>query len=192
MRLHWHPFSIIPRRVRIALAEKGIDYESVEVDLPGGEHRGEGFRALNPFSQVPVLEDGDLVIAESVAILEYLEETHPSPALMPHDPAGRARCRQWMLFAGDYVNDAWKLWMAQYFDPDTKADAPSVQEGRQLLARHLDVLDTALGSHDWLVGTFSFAEACYAPVVTVPKLTLFPLVSLHVPVPEKLVVEGLV
>src|SRR6185369_9972468 len=112
---YWHPFSIIPRRVRIALREKAIACEEVEVDLPGGAHREPEFRRLNPFGQVPVLQDGDLVIAESVAILEYLEERHPSPPLLPATPAGRAVTRQYMLFAGDYVNHAWEAWMAPRF-----------------------------------------------------------------------------
>src|SRR5206468_12483122 len=83
MKLYWHPFSIIPRRVRIAFREKGIPCDEVEVDLPGGAPRGPEFRRVNPFAQVPVLEDGDLIVSESVAILEYLEERFPTPALLP-------------------------------------------------------------------------------------------------------------
>jgi len=91
MKLYWHPFSIFPRRVRIALLEKGIAWDDVMIDLPGGAHRSADFRRLNPFAQVPVLQDGDLVISESVAILEYLEDRYPAPALMPAGAAGRAR-----------------------------------------------------------------------------------------------------
>ena len=58
MKLYWHPFSIFPRRVQIALREKGIACEEVQVDLPGGALREPEFRRLNPFGQVPVLQDG--------------------------------------------------------------------------------------------------------------------------------------
>ena len=166
MKLYWHPFSIVPRRVRIALREKGVACEEVEVDLPGGAHRRPEFRRLNPFAQVPVLEDGDLVIAESVAILEYLEERFPTPALLPGDPRNRAVTRQYMLWAYDYIADPWKAWMAQWFT-DMPATDPSVKQGRDLLAAHLDVLQDRLRDRDWLVGNYTLADICYAPVVTV-------------------------
>jgi len=166
MKLYWHPFSIVPRRVRIAFREKGVAYEEVEVDLQGGAHHRPEFRRLNPFAQVPVLQDGDLVIAESVAILEYLEERFPTPALFPTDPASRAVTRQFMLWAGDYIASAWEAWMAQWFK-GVPADDPSVRHGRDLLGAHLDVLETRLRDREWLVGDYSLADICYAPVVTV-------------------------
>src|SRR5262245_4800287 len=99
MRLYWHPFSLFPRRVRVAVREKSLACEEIEVDLPGGATRGAEFRRLNPFGQVPVLEHEDLVIYESLAILEYLEERYPEPALLARDPATRARTRQLMQAA---------------------------------------------------------------------------------------------
>ncbi len=167
MRLHWHPFSIIPRRVRIALREKGIPCEEVEIDLPGGAHRAPAFRRLNPFGQIPVLEDGDLVLAESIAILEYLEERYPSPALLPDDPVRRARTRELMLWSSDYLPQAWKAWMAPWFSGTVSRDDPSVARGRADIAAHLDVLEARLGAQPWLVGAYSLADVCYAPIVTV-------------------------
>ena len=166
MELIWHPFSVFPRRVQIALREKGIDHKEVVVDLPGGALRAPEFRRLNPFGQVPVLRDGDTIISESVAILEYLEESHPVPALMPAEPKARALVRQLMLWSGDYLAPAWKAWMAPLFDSSVQRDAPSVMQGRADVAAHLDVLVERLGRGRWLAGEFSLADVCYAPFVT--------------------------
>jgi glutathione S-transferase len=163
MRLHWHPFSLFPRRVRIALHEKAIPYEDVIVDLPGGAHRTSGFRRLNPFGQVPVLEDDGLVLYESVAILEYLEERHPMPPLLPADVAGRAVARQWMLTAGDYLIGPFHRWLAQFFTPEDAWDRADQARAQDEIGGHLDVLEAALGGRDHLAGSFSLADVCYAP-----------------------------
>ena len=167
MRLYWHPFSITPRRIRIALREKGIACDEVEIDLPGGAHKSAEFRRLNPFGQLPVLEDGHLVIAESIAILEYLEERFPTPALLPSDPARRAVARQLMLWSGDYLMEPWHAWVAPRFAPDVPSDEASVARGRADIAAHLDVLEAQLQHRQWLVDDYSLADVCYAPFVTV-------------------------
>lgn len=82
-------------RVRIALHHKGLAFETVPVHLlrDGGEQFSEAHRRRNPMAQVPVLADGELVLTQSMAIIEYLEERHPVPALLPAEPAARARVR---------------------------------------------------------------------------------------------------
>ncbi len=81
-------------RVRIALNLKGLDHEIRPVHLVKGEQKDEAYRALNPQGLVPTLVHGERRIGQSGAILEYLEETWPEPALLPADPAARARVRQ--------------------------------------------------------------------------------------------------
>ena len=82
-------------RVRIALNLKGLRYETRAVHLVrnGGEQHSAAYAALNPQELVPTLVDGEQVLLQSLAILEYLDETHPQPPLLPADPAGRARVR---------------------------------------------------------------------------------------------------
>ena len=84
-------------RVRIALNFKGIAYDSVPVDLRPGEHRRPEYLARNPQGLVPALADGGAVIGQSLAILEYLEETHPEPLLLPREPLARAQVRAMAL-----------------------------------------------------------------------------------------------
>ncbi|TSE35870.1 maleylacetoacetate isomerase [Tepidimonas charontis] len=84
-------------RVRIALNLKGLSYDYVPVHLAKGEQHGAAYRALSPDSLVPLLDvEGDpdhALLSQSMAIIEYLDETHPEPPLMPRDPLGRARVR---------------------------------------------------------------------------------------------------
>ena len=95
MRLHGHWRSLAAMRVRIALALKDLPFEEVSVDILGGGQFAPAYLAVNPQAVVPALEPGDggAPLFQSMAILEWLEETHPSPPLLPADARGRARVR---------------------------------------------------------------------------------------------------
>ncbi|HXQ31989.1 MAG TPA: maleylacetoacetate isomerase [Steroidobacteraceae bacterium] len=80
-------------RVRIALNVKGLVYQSIPKKFATGEHRSPEYTALNPQGLIPALEDGGAVISQSLAIIEYLDETHRAPPLLPADPFGRAMVR---------------------------------------------------------------------------------------------------
>lgn len=95
MKLYTYFRSSAAYRVRIALNLKGIAYEPVPIHLvkDGGEHRKPEYLALNPAGLVPALDDDGQLLTQSLAIIEYLDETHPEPPLLPADALGRARVR---------------------------------------------------------------------------------------------------
>jgi RNA polymerase-associated protein len=138
-------------RVRIALAEKGVEYETVEIDL---SDRPAWVYALNAPGRVPIL-DGDLVLPESEVIMEYLEERHPDPALLPADPVERARARL----------------LVKRFDTNLGSDYYAYRRGDEnALAEKLDALE---------VGQSLFADIAYVPWVLRARDML------HVDLPER-------
>ncbi|MBR0564923.1 maleylacetoacetate isomerase [Azoarcus sp. L1K30] len=95
MKLYTYFRSSAAYRVRIALNLKGLDYDAVPVHLTrtGGEHLQEGYLGVNPAALVPALAENGRVLTQSMAIIEYLDETHPEPALLPGTAVDRARIR---------------------------------------------------------------------------------------------------
>ncbi len=135
-------------RVRIALAEKALDYDAVEIDL--GD-RPAWLYEKNPAGKVPVYEEeGGLVLPESWVIMEYLEERYPEPALWPADPAERALGRLWLDRFDDRLGDA-------YY-------ALRRGEGLEQLDAKLAELDRALEAQPYLAGRdYGLADIGYAP-----------------------------
>ena len=93
MKLYTYFRSSAAFRVRIALNLKGVAYEPQFVHLAKGEHLQPAYQGINPQGLLPALEVDGALLAQSLAIIEYLEETHPRPPLLPRDPLGRARVR---------------------------------------------------------------------------------------------------
>jgi len=135
-------------RVRIALAEKGIEYQTVEVDL---DDRPAWIYEKNPLGRVPVLEEDTFVLAESAVIDEYLEERYPEPALWPPDPAERALGRL-LVFRFDELS---RPYYALRRGEDGAAERLDVQ---------LALLDRLLQSQRFLSGRdFGLADIAYVP-----------------------------
>src|SRR6202023_4049560 len=103
------------QRAAIALAEKGVPFDRIDVDLAA---KPAWFMAISPLGKTPVLKVGDAAIFESAVILEYLDETQPGP-LHPADPLTRAEHRAWIEFASATLNDIWGFYTA----PDEAAFA---------------------------------------------------------------------
>ena len=155
-------------RLRVALNLKGIAYQEIPVDLDAGAQHADEFRTLNPMVSVPALMVEGQPLTQSLAVLEYLEETHPEPALLPRDPLGRARVRSLAALA---VSDAhplivprvkrylaehagfdatrWKAWQTHWFSAGLK--------GYEARLAH----DTATGTHCHGDAP-SFADICLA------------------------------
>lgn len=147
MRLYGYYRSSASYRIRIVLHAKQIPFESVPVLLNTGEHREADFRKINPQGFVPVLEDGDTVIAQSAAIAEYLEETHPAPALLGGDAAARARVREILGIIGSDIHPIQNLRILRYLQSEFAQDDEGVAHWcRHWIAQGFAALESLLAS----------------------------------------------
>jgi maleylpyruvate isomerase len=161
-------------RVRSALRLKGLAYDTVPIHLvrDGGAQHGAEFRSLNPAGLVPVWSDADGVIGQSLAILEYLEEIHPEPALLPRDPANRAFVRSLCLSVACDIHPLNNLRVHQYLERELNVP----QERRSAWYAHW--VESGLLALEQLIaqrprpGPFahgdrpSLADCCLVPQVT--------------------------
>lgn len=103
MKLYHHPLSGHAHRARLFLSLLGVDHELVHVDLAQGAHKQPAFLALNPFGQVPVLDDGGTVVTDSVAILVYLAKKLERRDWLPEAPAAAAEVQRWLSVAAGQI-----------------------------------------------------------------------------------------
>ena len=124
MKLYGFWRSLASYRVRVTLALKGLHAEEVSIDLLKGRQNSEDYLAVNPQGVVPalVLDEGGAPLFQSLAILEYLEETHPQPPLLPQDPRGRARVRGLALIAAADGHPLIVPRVRNYLEKELKAD----------------------------------------------------------------------
>jgi maleylacetoacetate isomerase len=160
-------------RVRIALNLKGLAYETRPVHLvrDGGEQHAPDYRALNPQALVPCLVDKGQVFTQSLAIMEYLDETHHAPPLLPADPAGRARARALAQVVACDVHPLGNLRVLQHLATQFGADdAAKGVWSRHWIGEGLRTLEAMLSGHV-ATGRFchgdtpSIADACLVPQV---------------------------
>lgn len=147
-------FDLCPyvQRAAIVLAEKGVPFTRVDVDLA---HKPDWFTALSPLGKVPLLRVGDAVIFESSAIVEYIEDTTPKP-LHPSDPLIRAQHRAWMEFGSSILADIWVL--------ETTKDRGLMQQKSEILHAKFTRIEAQLGEGSYFAGPeFSIVDAVFAP-----------------------------
>ncbi|HLK38938.1 MAG TPA: glutathione S-transferase family protein [Polyangiaceae bacterium] len=165
MKLHHHPLSTFSRRVRIALLEKDIAVELVEVDMPGRAHKREPYLSLNPYGRVPTLVDDDLVLYESTAILEYLEAKVPAKPLLPHDVRQRALVAMHMKLCDlQMTRPAGTVIFPKRFMPEASWRRDEMAKASAEVERHFAILDHQLAGRPYLVGDrYTLADLCYVP-----------------------------
>jgi maleylacetoacetate isomerase len=159
-------------RVRIALNLKGLQYEYLAVNLTrdGGEQHGPVYRALNPQGRVPLLIDGDFRVAQSMAILDYLESLQPEPALCPRDAQLRARvlsfCHAIVADIQPLQNTGPNQYLGQQFGAD---DAKKAAWNRHWIQRGLEVLEAERAGLPETAYVFGDAPT-WADCVLVPQV----------------------
>jgi len=145
-------------RVRIALALKGLRFEKAEIDLSAGVQHGEDYLSLNPQGLVPALEEDGQVLFQSLAIIEYLEETHPEPRLLPGHPADRARVRGLAQMIACDIHPLNNLRVRKYLGEKFGQDEAAVEEWiRHWTAEGFEAIEAVLAD-DGLAGDFCHAD----------------------------------
>lgn len=169
MKFHEAIVSSAAFRVRIALALKGLSYESALYDLRKNEHLTAEYRRVNPMRSVPALEDGGAMLFESMAIVEYLEEKHPSPPLLPKGAADRARVRAMAQVVACDIHPLNNLRVLRYLAHELKADDAAREKWyAHWIAEGFTALELVLPER----GSFCFGDApTVADVFLVPQVT---------------------
>jgi len=156
-------------RVRIALALKGLEYDYMAVQLAKDEHLSADYGSLSAARLVPLLKDGDSVLTQSLAIIEYLDETHPQPPLLPRDALGRARVRAFAYDIACEIHPLNNLRVLRYLVHDLKLGEDDKNRWyRHWVETGLEAVERQLAAHP---STGSF---CHGDTPTLADCTLVP------------------
>ncbi|MES2633881.1 MAG: maleylacetoacetate isomerase [Pseudomonadota bacterium] len=171
MKLYNYFRSSASFRVRIALELKGVSYDYLPVHLVKGEHKKADYAAVSPSLLVPTLEtdDGEH-LGQSMAIIEYLDEVHPEPALLPADPVGRARVRALAQLVACEIHPLNNLRVLKYLVNELKVDDAAkatwyrhwVRDGLQAFERELAQLPASTYCYG---DTPTLADCCLVPQI---------------------------
>jgi maleylpyruvate isomerase len=186
MKLYTYFRSSAAFRVRMALNIKGIAYEPHIVWLPDGQQKSDAYRQINPQNLVPTLIDDGEQLNQSMAIIEYLDETHPEPALMPKDPLARAHVRSLSQLIACDIHPINNLRVLKYLKSELKQEQSAIDswyrhwcdEGLAAFERQLAESNTQ-GRYSF-GNTVTMADLCLVPQIFNAKrfevdLTKFPM-----------------
>jgi glutathione S-transferase len=161
IKLYTFPPSTNSRKVRIALLEKGLEFERINVDLTKREQKNPDYLKIHPFGQVPALDDEGFVLYDSTIINEYLEDEYPYPPLMPSDSEGRARARLLEDYRDTHFNPYFVQIIQEIRKPESERDNQRMDNARAEITKCFDRLEIELEGKDYLVGSFSLADVAF-------------------------------
>ena len=171
MKLYGYYRSSASYRVRIILNIKGIDWEYVSVNLAKGDQMSAEHEGRNPMKLVPVLDTGDAVLAQSVAIGEYLEATHPQPPLMPSDEIEKAKLREMVQMIASDTQPIGNLRVLKYVDSEfSVGDEGMARWAREWIGRGLAAFEKRV------VENSSDGKYCYGDALTLADAFIVPQV----------------
>ena len=154
LTIHGRATSSNVQAVMWGVAEMGIEHQRLDIGGGFGGNDTPEFLAMNPMGRVPVIEDGDVTLFESQAILRYLASRHGAEALWPADAVARAPIDQWMEWAKTSVAPTliYKVFWQMIRVSKADRNQPLVDEGVTELRQLMAIADARLGEHEWLVG----------------------------------------
>lgn len=170
MKLYNYFRSSASFRVRIALALKGLNYDYIPVHLAKGEHKKDAYGAVSADKLVPLLETDGERLSQSLAIIEYLDENHPTPALLPADSLGRAKVRALAQSIACEIHPLNNLRVLKYLVRELKVDEEAkntwyrhwVREGLEAFERQLQLLPASTYCYG---ETPTLADCCLVPQI---------------------------
>jgi glutathione S-transferase len=161
IKLYTFPLSTNSRKVRIALLEKGLEFERVNVDLAKREQKNPEYLKIHPFGQVPALDDEGFIVYDSTVINEYLEDEYPYPPLMPEDSEGRARARLMEDFRDTRFNPPFVKLIYEMRKPEAERDANALAAATAEINQCFDRIEKELQGKEYVAGTFSLADIAF-------------------------------
>jgi glutathione S-transferase len=164
IKLYDFPLSTNARKVRIALIEKGLDFERIQIDLGKKEQKNPDYLKIHPFGQVPALDDEGFIVYDSTVINEYLEDEYPEPPLLPKDSEGRATARLLEDLRDNYFNPPFvEIFRESRTKPEGQQDLKLIERAKAEIAKCFDRLEKELEGKQYLAGSFSLADIAYMP-----------------------------
>lgn len=164
IKLYHFPLSPNSRKVRIALIEKGLEFERVHIDFGKKEQKHPDYLKIHPFGQVPALDDDGFIVYDSTIINEYLEDEYPHPPLLPSDSEGRARARMMEDFRDNHFNPPFVDIIHEVRSKsEGDRDLKLIERSKGEIVKCFGRIERELEGREYLAGGFSLADIAFMP-----------------------------